>query len=195
MNILVQQTDLFRFISPDELSVYCGVSANVREEHIIPNIILAQDLFLKKLLGNTLYNDLKDEFINANYIPNNLPDGTTTTNAINYKQLYAECFPALVWWTAYYSIKNLSIKITETGLMFNDTDYSENGKMEVLNLSEDRCRKIAEEYTVVLKTYLDNTFKTNGQYEEEKTEIGERFSGMYFKRKVKYPNTNIYKPF
>ena len=195
MNILVEQTDLFRFISPDELSVYCGVSPNVREEHIIPNIILAQDLFLKKLLGNTLYDNLKNEFINANYKPNDLPDGTTTTNGINYKQLYNECFSPLVWWTAYYSIRNLSVKITESGIMFNTTDYSENGKMELYNLSEDRCRKVAEEYTVVLKEYLDTTFKTNEQYEEEKKEVGERFSGMYFKKKVNYPHTTIYKPF
>lgn len=179
----IELNDLFRFISPDEVKVYCGVSNNVRNEVITPQIQLAQNLKLKIALGDTLYEKLKAEFITANYNPNNLPDSLTSLDGVDYKQLYQECFPSLVWWTAYYSMNVIAIKIEEKGIMANNSDYAENTEFDGLKLKEDRVRKVAEEYTEQLYCYLNENFKDDKDFTDESEDEGRRFSGMYFPTK------------
>lgn len=180
--------DLFRFISPDEMKIYCGIAPNVRNEQLTPQIQLAQDLKLKIALGETLYNDLKEEFILANNNPNNLADGTTNADGVNYKALYFKCFPALVWWSAYYSVNVVAIKIEEKGIMLNDSDYADNAEFDGLKLKEDRIRKVAEEYTEQLYCYLKENFNDDPEFKEESKDEGRRFSGIFFPIKVKKCN-------
>ena len=179
-----QIEDVFRFINPDEVKVYCGVGANVRDAQIIAQIQLAQSLKLEIALGSTLYNDLKNEFILANGNPNQLADGTTNADGINYKELYFKCFPCLVWWTAFYSINVIAVKVEEKGIMYNNSDYAENSEIDGFKLKEDRVRKVAEEYTEALYCYLKDTFKDDEEFKEESKDEGRRFSGMYFPVKV-----------
>lgn len=177
--------DLFRFISPDEIKVYCGVAKNVRDEQITPQIQLAQTLKLEIALGSTLYQELKDEFVLANGNPNNLRDATQTPNGVDYKALYFKCFPVLVWWTAFYSVNVIAMKIEEKGIMYNDSDYAENGQFDAMKFKEDRIRKVAEEYTETLYCYLKDNFKDDKEFKEESKDEGRRFSGIYFPIKPK----------
>lgn len=175
--------DLFRFINPDEVKVYCGVGGNVREEAILPCIQTAQDLKIKKALGETLYNKLVVEFTTASFNPNNLADGTLNADGINYKELYFQMFKPLIWWTAYYSMNNIGVKVEEKGIMLNTSDYAENAEYNGLKLKEDRTRKTAEEYTEELYCYINDTFKDDEDFENESVDAGRRFSGIYFPNK------------
>lgn len=176
--------DLFRFIDADEMKVYCGVGQGVREEALLPQIQLAQNLKLKVMLGPTLYEELKADFIFANGNPNNMNDGTLNANGVNYKALYFQCFPVLVWWSAFYSVNVVAVRFEEKGLMANSSDYGDNTEFAGLKLKEDRIRKVAEEYTEALYCYLNDNFKDDAEFKEESKDEGRRFSGIYFPIKV-----------
>lgn len=176
--------DLFRFISPKEVKVYCGFSKNVRDDKILPQIQIAQNLYLKKALGDTLYSNLKEDFTNANYNVNNMSDGTTNADGINYKELYYKSFDMLVWWTGYYSLNVVAIQIEEKGLMSNYSEYADNAYETSFKLKEDRIRKIAEEYTENLYCYLSETFKNDEEFNEESVDEGRRFSGIFYPNKT-----------
>lgn len=184
----IELNDLFRFISPDEVKVYCGFAPNVRNEQITAQIQLAQSLKLEIALGTTLYNELKDEFILANGNPNNLRDNTMTPNGVDYKALYFKCFPVLIWWTAFYSLNVVAMKIEEKGVMWNDSDYADNASLDGMRFKEDRIRKTAEEYTEQLYCYLNANFKEDEEFKEESKDEGRRFSGIYFPNKPKSCN-------
>lgn len=186
----ISTQDLFRFISPDEIKVYCGFSPNVRNETITAQIQLAQNLKLQVILGKTLYEELKAEFILANGNPNLIVDGTTNANGVDYKTLYFTCFPVLVWYTAWYSVSVIGVKLEEKGIMLNDSDYADNAAFNGLKLKEDRIRKTAEEYTEQLYCYLKETFKDDVEFNAESKNEGRRFSGVYFPVKTNKSCTN-----
>jgi hypothetical protein len=181
--------DLFRFIEPSEISVYCGFETTIYEKTILPSIQIAQDLKLKKNLGDVLYNKLKDEFLLANKNPNNIRDSSQSPDGIDYKGLYFKCFPVLVWWSAVYSLSDVAIKIEQKGIMFDSADYAENGALETFKFKEARLKTTAEEYTEELVCYLEETFPKNSEanslvkYQEESVEEGTRSCGIFFPKK------------
>jgi hypothetical protein len=95
-NILNRRNSINTLITVEDLITYTQIHANTEQSQFKPYILLAQERYIKPLLGNTLYEELVNEFVAVQGNPNNLPDGSTLPNATNYKQLYKEMFQCLI---------------------------------------------------------------------------------------------------
>jgi len=180
--LIQKRAGLFKLVEPSDVKLYTGLSNSITEDSLISPIITAQELNIQEVLGDTLYNSLKTHYIAANYNPNNLPDGSTLPDNINYKELYAKLFPALCWWAFVYSLLTISLKVDAKGIMYNNSDYSDNSELAGYNQLNNKTTKIAESYSNILIEYMKNTFKNNKDVTLESLPVGrKRFATIYDK--------------
>jgi len=162
----------FLFITEVMLKTTTPISANKVQTSLINYITLAQDMYIKQTLGRDLYALMRDEWIASTYNTSLLPDGTyvdpsSTPNAnppivagdtTNYLQLYNEILKPLIWYSYVLALPHIAIKVEETGVMLNSTDYSESSGMVGLNKLEREGKGAAQVYMEDLKHYIYTTF-------------------------------------
>ena len=155
------------FISEDDIKLKTPLSANKVQNSLINFITLAQDLYIKKTLGTELYTNLLNEWINAQFVESNLPDGTgvippiITDDTTNYRELYKQMKQPLIWWSYVTSLPYIAIKVEEAGIMLNKTDYSQTAGLVGLNRLVAEGKGIAQSYMKLLQEYICETFKQN----------------------------------
>jgi len=178
--------DISTLIKADTVKIYCSLAANIRNEVIIPKIKLAEDLKLVLILGNSLYDRLVDEFNAANGVPSAIADGTTNADGINYQELYNKCVPVLSWWSAYYSLDAIAVKVDEKGVNVHTSDYTaEVDRASYIDKAK-QYRTNAESYTEILQCYLQENLSDDEDYEDEgNTEEGKSTFGIFFSNKHK----------
>lgn len=176
----IQSREAFHtLVTVQDIKTYIPIAANIVNASLIPHIITATDTVLRPILGSTLYSRLLDEWTLANFNPNDLRDGTQTPDMIDYKELYKQLFFPLIWNSALQALPFLAVKISEKGIMLNDSDYSDNAGIVGLNEMKFTVRKTAENYTEQLICYVKDTFKSEDFANESKAEGG-FFSGIHF---------------
>lgn len=178
--IITNRQDLLLLITPTDVKTYCNIEANIQDTKIIPCIELSQDMKIEEVLGATLYGKLIDEWITAGKIPSNLPDSTTSADGIDYRELYAQLYKALVFWSGAEVIGAVGIKVSEQGVMWNKTEYSDNGEIELLRDAEHRAKKQAEFYQTKFICYVKETFANDQDVQDEQQIEGGFDCGLYF---------------
>ena len=174
---------IVNLIDDKDIKLYCNVSANIQSSLFVPAIILAQDTKIQPEIGHTLFTELMNEWILANRIVANLPDGTTSANTFNYRELYNRILKPLVWWSYTEAIPGISIKVEEKGVMLNQADYAENTQMIGIKEAETRARKNAEYYTEQLRCYVRDVISKRidaDTVKEEPKKVAGFFGGIYF---------------
>lgn len=173
------------FVTEIDIKLYTNMSSNKVTTSLVNFILLAQDLQIKKILGESLYTKLMNEWVAANYDKNQLPDGTGTIppiivgDTINYQQLYEEIRKPLIWWSYVISLPHIAIKVEEAGVMLNSTDYSQSAGMVGLDRLVAEGKAIAQSYTELLKTYICDTFKTDQEVMSESVNVGGVSIGLF----------------
>jgi hypothetical protein len=167
LDTVILRSEQFTFVTPQQVKIATGLAANINDDNLIVPIITASNLRMKPILGVTLFNSLKAHYIAANYDPNQLPDGSTLPDNINYKELYFEMYDALCWWSFIESLINIAVKIEEKGIMFNGSDFSTNAELVGYEKVSSRQTKIAEAYTDAFVCYVKDTIKIKELKDEQ----------------------------
>lgn len=182
LDVYTQRSQLFTFVTPEQVKINTGLAANVNDDNLYIPIITATDLYIKPILGETLFNNLKNHFIAVNRDPSLLPDGTTLPDNINYKELYDKMFLPLIWWSYIESLINIAVKVEEKGIMYNGSSFSENAELAGYNQINNRQRKIAENYTDFFRCYVKDTI-LDKQLKDEQKETGTTSYQIFFPKK------------
>ena len=157
LDVVTFRSELFTFVTPEEVKVNTGLAANINDDNLVIPIVTATNIRIKPILGDSLFNSLKSHYIAVNYDYNLLPDGSTLPDNINYKQLYIEMFQALCWWSYIESLIGIAIKVEEKGIMYNQSSFSDNGELAGYNQVNNRQKQIAESYTDIFRCYVKET--------------------------------------
>jgi hypothetical protein len=182
LDTVILRSEQFTFITPQQVKIVTGLAPNINDDNLVVPIVTAMNLRLKPILGVTLYNNLKQHYIDVNYNADALPDGSTLPDNINYKELYGELYNMLCWWSFVQSLLGIAVKIDEKGIMFNGSDYSVNAEMTGYNKVSDYNQKIAEMYTDQLVCYVRETI-TDKQLKAGVTESGTTQFATFFPNK------------
>lgn len=159
VQIITNREDFRPLVTPTDVKTYCPMSANIHDVELIPSIMRAEELVIAEVLSIPLYNKLRDEWVLANYNPANIRDNTQSPDGVNYKELYQQVLKPLVWHSFARFVPEIAIKVTEKGIMLNNSDYSENGALPLLKELEHRYRTEAGTYTERLLSYVKETFR------------------------------------
>lgn len=171
------------FITEDDIKTKTPMSANKVTTSLINFITMAQDLYIRKTLGTELYTNLRNEWIQAQFVEANLPDGTGTIPPIivddttNYRELYEQIQQPLIWWSYVSSLPYVAIKVTEAGVMLNKTDYSQSAGLVGLDRLVAEGEGVAQSYMKILQEYICETFK---KYElDDAVDVGGPSFGIF----------------
>lgn len=179
LDVTILRSELFTFITPQEVKIYTGLAANVNDDNLFVPITTATNIRIKPLLGDTLFNNLKQHFIDVNKNPDLLPDGTTLPDNINYKELYQQMFLPLCWWSFIESLITIAVKVEEKGIMYNGSTFSENAELTGYNQVNNRQQKIAESYTDILKCWIKENITDKALSDEQKVSGTTQFSTFF----------------
>lgn len=174
-NLITDRRSMFKFITPYDVKLVTGLPSSIEDDKLITPIINASLLRLEPILGKTLYAQFKEQFIIANYDPTMLPDGSTLPDNINYKELYQEMYHMLCWWSYIESLIDISLKTSNKGIMYNNSDYADNSGKEGYNQLNNRQKMIAESHTDRFIDYIKNTFKLNKDVVKESVPSGRKY--------------------
>jgi len=169
LDVYTKRSQLFTFVTPEEVKINTGLAANVNDDNIYIPIVTATNIYIKPILGDTLFNNLKTHFIAVNRDPNMLPDGSTLPDNINYKELYEKMYLPLIWWAYIESLINIAVKVEEKGIMYNGSSFSENAELSGYNQVNNRQKSIAENYTDEFKCYVKETILDKTLKDEQQT--------------------------
>jgi len=169
LDVYTKRSQLFTFITPEEVKINTGLAANVNDDNLYVPIITATNIYIKPILGDTLFNNLKNHFIAVNRDPNQLPDGSTLPDNINYKELYEKMYLPMIWWSYIESLINIAVKVEEKGIMYNGSSFSENAELSGYNQVNNRQKLIAQTYTDEFKCYVQETIIDKQLKDEQKT--------------------------
>ena len=182
LDTVTLRSEQFTFVTPQQVKIATGLAPNINDDNLVVPIITAMNLRLKPILGTTLYNSLKQHYIDANYNANALPDGSTLPDNINYKELYSELYNMLCWWSFVQALLGIAIKVDEKGIMFNSSDFATNSELVGYNKVSDNNQKIAEMYTDQLVCYVREAI-TDKQLKAGENESGTTQFATFFPNK------------
>lgn len=186
--IRLKQAEII-LISENDVKTFTPLSANKVTTSIINYIVLSQDLQIKKILGSTLFNKLMAEWVVANYDQAFLPDGTGTNppiivgDTINYQELYQQIRKPLIFWSYVLALPTIAIKVTESGVMLNNTDFSESAGLVGLNRLVNEGEMVARSYTEQLKDYICDTFSNDSDVQTESKDVAGVSIGIFVPKK------------
>ncbi len=179
LDVYTKRSQLFTFITPEEVKINTGLAANLNDDNLYIPIITATDIYIKPILGDTLFTNLKNHFIAVNRDPSQLPDGTTLPDNINYKELYEKMFLPLCWWSFIESLIVVAVKVEEKGIMYNGSSFSENAELSGYNQVNNRQKLIAENYTDQFRCYVKETI-IDKQLKDEQKNSGTTEYNLFF---------------
>ena len=185
VNTITNRQAIRTLVQPSDVKLYVPLGTNIVDVTLTPHIITATDTVINPIVGKRLFDRFMAELIAANYITADLPDSTQSVDAVDYKELYQQMYLPLIWHSALHSLPFIAVKMTEKGIMLNNSDYSDNGGIVALNEMKFTIRKTAELYTEQLQCYIKDTFKEDKDVMSEHKDEGGFFSGIHFQRRVK----------
>ena len=188
-------------ISELDIKTLTPISANVVKSTMIQNIILAEDMYIKKILGTPMYTKLKNQWIASSYDKNLLPDGgypmsgstepLISGDTIDYKELYEQVYKPLVWQSYLISLPAIAIKVVEEGITLNESEFSENAGIVGLNRLVSEGKMIVASYTKDLEEYLCKIFEEENPDEIiENESVGVNPYGIYTAKKPWHKKNN-----
>lgn len=174
-------------INEQDIKVHTSISANKVETSLINYIKLAQDLIIKKTIGETLFTQLLNEWIDSGYDKNKLPDGTfdianppiISGDTTNYKELYNHVYMPLIWHSYRLSLPFLAIKVSEAGVTLSDTEFSQSAGLVGLDRLQREAEDIANLYTDELLCYVQDSLQDIESVKEEAEDVGGSHVGIF----------------
>lgn len=152
--IIDNRKNLILLVTEDDVKTFTPLSPNKVQQSISQYILLAQETILKDILGKTIYDTLIAEWIIAGFDPLLLP----IIDGINYSTLYDELYKMMIWNSYKIALPYIAIKVEETGIMLNDTDWSENAGMVGLNRLVSEGQYVSRNYTQAFIDYFYTTY-------------------------------------
>ena len=128
-------------ISEELLKRYSPISTNVGVEKVFPYVLLAQDFYVRPILGDALLNDLQIGINNGQ-----LDD--------NQKALVIKIAPMLANYTTYLAIRSLAYSVTEKGLTKENSENSSSLDRTELGDLKMELKQTAEKCAELLVRYL-----------------------------------------
>jgi hypothetical protein len=136
--------DVF-FISETKLKELSGVDDNMDFKRLKPTIIAVQDIYIQKILGTNLYNDLKTKLT---------ADVTLATNP-NEKLLLDEYIAkVVVWYVKMESSLDIQFQYTNKAVMTKSGENAQPVQTSDLKYIMNQWRMNAERYSQLLTDYL-----------------------------------------
>lgn len=180
-NQVTQRLNLVTFIDPDVVYLFCHLDQNIQKDVIKKCIYQAQTTNIKEALGDTLYQELMDEWILSSFNPANIRDNTMTANGVNYKELYDKIVQPLAWWAFVEVLNDVSVQVTSKGLTRLSSDNSEALAYDESLKYIQAQRKRAERNQEDLICYISKTFpKAEGASQKDGY-----YQSIYFPHRVK----------
>lgn len=159
--------DVF-FISKAYLEEMSVINENTDWKILKPTIIMVQDIYLQKILGTPLYNDLKTKLI---------ADITLATYPNEKALIDNYISKALVWYIKMEATMEFKFRYMNKGVMVKNSDNSQPADTSDLKYLMDKWRVNAEMYAQLLTDYLIMNTQTFPKYLEVDN------SGMVAKQK------------
>ena len=159
--------DVF-FISKTYLEEMSVINENTDWKILKPTIIMVQDIYLQKILGTPLYNDLKTKLI---------ADITLATYPNEKALIDNYISKALVWYIKMEATMEFKFRYMNKGVMVKNSDNSQPADTNDLKYLMDKWRVNAEMYAQLLTDYLIMNTQTFPKYLEVDN------SGMVAKQK------------
>lgn len=145
------------FIKESYLKELSVINDNVDMKILKPTIIMVQDLYLQKILGTPLYNDLKTK-ITAD------PTLATYPNELLLMDSYiSKC---LVWYIKMEATMEFKFRYMNKGVMVKSSENSQSADTGDLKMLMDKWRQNAETYAQLLTDYLRFNVATFPKYYE-----------------------------
>lgn len=148
--------DVF-FISKAYLEEMSVINENTDWKILKPTIIMVQDIYLQKILGTPLYNDLKTKLI---------ADITLATYPNEKALIDNYISKALVWYIKMESTMEFKFRYMNKGVMVKNSDNSQPADTNDLKYLMDKWRVNAEMYAQLLTDYLIMNTATFPKYLE-----------------------------
>lgn len=130
------------FISQQYLRDKSIINDNTDWELIQPTIIMCQDLYLQKVLGTTLFEDLQDKITND----------TLNADETNLIKKYIQ--KMLHWYIVMKATDIFKFRYTNKGVLIKSSDNSQPISESESAKFKDECKATAEEYAELLTKYL-----------------------------------------
>lgn len=128
-------------ISEELLKRYSPISTNVGVEKVFPYVLLAQDFYVRPILGDALLNDLQIAISNGNL---------TDTD----KALVLKVAPMLANYTTYLALRSLAYSVTEKGLTKENSENSTALDRTELGDLKQELKQTAEKCAELLVRFL-----------------------------------------
>ena len=148
--------DVF-FISKAYLEEMSVINENADWKILKPTIIMVQDIYLQKILGTPLYNDLKTKLI---------ADITLATYPNEKALIDNYISKALVWYIKMEATMEFKFRYMNKGVMVKNSDNSQPADTNDLKYLMDKWRVNAEMYAQLLTDYLTMNTNTFPKYLE-----------------------------
>lgn len=148
--------DVF-FISKTYLEEMSVINENTDWKILKPTIIMVQDIYLQKILGTPLYNDLKTKLI---------ADITLATYPNEKALIDNYISKALVWYIKMEATMEFKFRYMNKGVMVKNSDNSQPADTNDLKYLMDKWRVNAEMYAQLLTDYLIMNTQTFPKYLE-----------------------------
>jgi hypothetical protein len=148
--------DVF-FISKAYLEEMSVINENTDWKILKPTIIMVQDIYLQKILGTPLYNDLKTKLI---------ADITLATYPNEKALIDNYISKALVWYIKMEATMEFKFRYMNKGVMVKNSDNSQPADTDDLKYLMDKWRVNAEMYAQLLTDYLIMNTATFPKYLE-----------------------------
>ena len=147
------------FIRIETLKAETVLNNNVDEGALRAITMDAQDMYIKPVLGSTLYETMATE-INAGSL-----------SAVNTTLLNSYIKPALKHWILAEASMFLIYQYRNKGIEVRNSEQSNAAGVKEWQMLEDRCRQKANWFTEQLKTYLIQNEASYPDYQNPSTNI------------------------
>ena len=163
------------FITENKLKKTTVINENVDTSLLTPYIKIAQEQYIRPILGEALYDDLASSIVANDLTANE----TTLLNKIS---------EPLAYYTFYSAIPFIATQISNKGVLVKNSDNNsisaDNARLDLLTK---RIQNIADHYASRLKDYLDDNaslfplyrdYTISGQLKDKY--VHKNFTGLQF---------------
>ena len=137
------------FVSEEKIKSYTSIHESVSPEDLTPYVLQAQDIYMLNYLGQTFYNQLKDQITNG------------TISSPNRWLLDNYIGSILVNYAMYHALPFLKYKVFNKSILSPTQENAGSIGLDELKFLQTQVREVAESYVDQMQTYLSNNL---GQY-------------------------------
>lgn len=158
-------------INDELLKQFSPIPLDTLTEDFTSFILVSQELYIKPILGDALYNELIEEICD-----NNL----STENS----ELIIKIAPALSYLTIYSALPFLWAKIMNKGITILNSENSSSINIEDVSQLRDWLFDISNSYLTILKEWLDANKSIYPLYRPTTLEIANNFISFTKNKKI-----------